>query len=179
MTRSTTKKLTEPLDEPEREFRGLRRAAWQKWKDESLTIAGRNLFDNEASSSNNTGADPINPSKTLRERSLPSSASFQNPITIPAEQTGRIIDSHDIFLIVRIKNMDQDSAHIVAASKVHMLKPGEYEIWRMRIEQYIQMIDYALWKVIENGATLPKTKVVEGVVTEMPITTAEKRLRED
>ncbi|GJU72794.1 putative reverse transcriptase domain-containing protein [Tanacetum coccineum] len=46
--------------------------------------------------------------------------------------------------------MDQDSAHIVAASKVPMLKPGEYELWRMRMEQYIQMIDYSLWKVIEN-----------------------------
>ncbi|GJT90523.1 ribonuclease H-like domain-containing protein [Tanacetum coccineum] len=46
--------------------------------------------------------------------------------------------------------MDEDSAHMVAASKVPMLKPGEYEIWRMRIEQYIQMIDYALWEVIEN-----------------------------
>ncbi|GJU13641.1 hypothetical protein Tco_1136037 [Tanacetum coccineum] len=59
--------------------------------------------------------------------------------------------------------MDQDSAHMVAASKVPMLKPGEFELWRMRIEQYIQMIDYALWEVIENGATLPKTTVVEGV----------------
>ncbi|GKD87600.1 hypothetical protein Tco_1358754, partial [Tanacetum coccineum] len=71
--------------------------------------------------------------------------------------------------------MDQDSAHMVAASKVPMLKPGEYEIWRMRIEQYIQMIDYALWKVIENGATLPKTTTVKGFVTEMPITTAEEK----
>ncbi|GKC21859.1 putative ribonuclease H-like domain-containing protein [Tanacetum coccineum] len=71
--------------------------------------------------------------------------------------------------------MDQDSAHMVAASKVLMLKPGEYEIWRMRIEQYIQMIDYALWEVIENGATLPKTTTVEGVVTVMPITTAEEK----
>ncbi|GKE44638.1 hypothetical protein Tco_1471922 [Tanacetum coccineum] len=59
--------------------------------------------------------------------------------------------------------MDQDFAHMVAASKVPMLKPGEFELWRMRIEQYIQMIDYALWEVIENGATLPKTAVVEGV----------------
>ncbi|GJW77418.1 retrovirus-related pol polyprotein from transposon TNT 1-94 [Tanacetum coccineum] len=46
---------------------------------------------------------------------------------------------------------------------------------RMRIEQYIQMIDYALWEVIENGATLPKTTTVEGVVTVMPITTAEEK----
>ncbi|GJW24040.1 hypothetical protein Tco_0037851 [Tanacetum coccineum] len=46
---------------------------------------------------------------------------------------------------------------------------------KMRIEQYIQMIDYALWEVIENGATLPKTTTVEGVVTVMPITTAEEK----
>ncbi|GJW93171.1 hypothetical protein Tco_0172843 [Tanacetum coccineum] len=64
---------------------------------------------------------------------------------------------------------------MVAASKVSMLKPGEYEIWRMMIEQYIQMIDYALWKVIKNGATLPKTTTVEGVVTKMPITTAKEK----
>ncbi|GKD54643.1 hypothetical protein Tco_1288030, partial [Tanacetum coccineum] len=71
--------------------------------------------------------------------------------------------------------MDQDSTHMEAASKVPMLKPDEYEIWRMRIEQYIQMIDYALWEVIENGATLPKTTIMEGVMTEMPITTAEEK----
>ncbi|GKC15196.1 putative reverse transcriptase domain-containing protein [Tanacetum coccineum] len=71
--------------------------------------------------------------------------------------------------------MDQDSAHIVPASKVPMLKPDEFEIWRMRIEKYIQMIDYALWEVIENGATLPKTITVEGVVTVMPITIAEEK----
>nr|GEU58153.1 hypothetical protein [Tanacetum cinerariifolium] len=50
----------------------------------------------------------------------------------------------------------------------------------MRIEQYIQMMDYALWDVIENGHSLPKTQVVEGVTTLMPITsvkdTAQRRL---
>nr|GEU49790.1 retrovirus-related Pol polyprotein from transposon TNT 1-94 [Tanacetum cinerariifolium] len=66
--------------------------------------------------------------------------------------------------------MDQDSAHMVVASKVLMLKPGEFEIWRMRIKQYIQMMDYALWEVIENGATLPQIQVMEGVTTVMPIT---------
>nr|GEX36840.1 hypothetical protein [Tanacetum cinerariifolium] len=38
-----------------------------------------------------------------------------------------------------------------------------------------EMIDHALWEVIENGATLPKTKVVECVTTETPITTAEEK----
>ncbi|GJV21203.1 hypothetical protein Tco_1370223 [Tanacetum coccineum] len=71
--------------------------------------------------------------------------------------------------------MVQNSAHMVAASKVPMLKPGEFEIWRMRIEQYIHMIDYALWEVIENGNTAPKTTVVEGIKKVMPpITTEEK-----
>ncbi|GKA50447.1 putative ribonuclease H-like domain-containing protein [Tanacetum coccineum] len=32
----------------------------------------------------------------------------------------------------------------------------------MRMEQYIQMIDYSLWEVIENGNAPPITKVVEG-----------------
>ncbi|GJV51553.1 putative ribonuclease H-like domain-containing protein [Tanacetum coccineum] len=37
------------------------------------------------------------------------------------------------------------------------------------------MIDYALWEVIENGATLPKTSMVEGVMIVMPITTVEDK----
>ncbi|GKB90290.1 putative reverse transcriptase domain-containing protein [Tanacetum coccineum] len=71
MTHSTTKKLTEPLDEPEREFLRRRRAAWHQQQNESLSIAGRNLFDNEASYSNNGGAEPLIPSKTIWEHSLP------------------------------------------------------------------------------------------------------------
>ncbi|GKF26842.1 hypothetical protein Tco_0082736 [Tanacetum coccineum] len=37
------------------------------------------------------------------------------------------------------------------------------------------MIDYALWEVIENGTTLPKTTFMKGVIIEMPITTAEEK----
>ncbi|GJT24811.1 ribonuclease H-like domain-containing protein [Tanacetum coccineum] len=73
--------------------------------------------------------------------------------------------------------MDQDSAYMVATSKVPMLKPGEFELWRMRIEQYTQMIDYALWEVIENGNTAPKTTVVEGVEKVMPPITTEENAR--
>ncbi|GKG56463.1 hypothetical protein Tco_0579787, partial [Tanacetum coccineum] len=56
-----------------------------------------------------------------------------------------------------------------------MLKPGEYELWRMRMEQYIQMIDYSLWKVIENGNVPPIIKVVEGIETTIALTTAEEK----
>ncbi|GJV79593.1 putative ribonuclease H-like domain-containing protein [Tanacetum coccineum] len=37
------------------------------------------------------------------------------------------------------------------------------------------MTDYALWEVIENGETLPKTAVMEGVEKVMPITSAEDK----
>ncbi|GJX30185.1 hypothetical protein Tco_0238264 [Tanacetum coccineum] len=57
------------------------------------------------------------------------------------------MNKQNLFLL---KDMDQDSAHMVAASKVLMLKP-------------------------ENGTTLPKTKIVEGVMTEMPIITTEEK----
>ncbi|GKF53723.1 hypothetical protein Tco_0160633, partial [Tanacetum coccineum] len=71
--------------------------------------------------------------------------------------------------------MDQDSAHMVAASKVPMLKQGKYDLWRMRMEQYIQMIDYSLREVIENGNAPPITKVVEGVETTIAPTTAKEK----
>ncbi|GKC00060.1 hypothetical protein Tco_0986196 [Tanacetum coccineum] len=71
--------------------------------------------------------------------------------------------------------MDQDSVHMVAASKVPMLKPGEYELWRMRMEQYIQMVDYSLWEVIENGNAPLITKLVEGVETIIAPATAEEK----
>nr|GEV73813.1 ribonuclease H-like domain-containing protein [Tanacetum cinerariifolium] len=45
----------------------------------------------------------------------------------------------------------------------------------MRIERYIQMMNYALWEVIENGETLPKTQAVEGVTTMMPITSVKEK----
>nr|GEU40022.1 ribonuclease H-like domain-containing protein [Tanacetum cinerariifolium] len=35
------------------------------------------------------------------------------------------------------------------------------------------MMDYALWDVIYNGPSLPKTQVAEGVTTLMPITSVE------
>ncbi|GJU73840.1 DNA-directed DNA polymerase [Tanacetum coccineum] len=99
MTRSTIKRLTKPLDEPERELQRLRRASFRLKQNESLVIAGRNLFDDEASSSSNIGAKPPTPPKTLHEHSLPNSYSFQNPITLLVEQTRRIIDACDILLI--------------------------------------------------------------------------------
>ncbi|GJS95298.1 ribonuclease H-like domain-containing protein [Tanacetum coccineum] len=35
--------------------------------------------------------------------------------------------------------------------KLPILQPGEYDLWKMRMEQYLQCIDYTLWEIIENG----------------------------
>ncbi|GJR95013.1 hypothetical protein Tco_0267187 [Tanacetum coccineum] len=58
----------------------------------------------------------------------------------------------ELVSIAYVIYMDQDSVHMVAASKVPMFKP-----------------------VIENGATLTKTQVVEGVTTLLPIASAENK----
>ncbi|GJY98868.1 hypothetical protein Tco_0516298 [Tanacetum coccineum] len=47
--------------------------------------------------------------------------------------------------------MNPESANLTITAKLPVLKLGEYESWRFRIEQYIQCIDYALWDVIKNG----------------------------
>ncbi|GJV54852.1 hypothetical protein Tco_1455857 [Tanacetum coccineum] len=80
MTRGTIKKLMKPLDEPEREFCRHKRAAWNQQQHESLTIAERNLFDDEASSSNDVRAKTSTLLKILKEHSLPSSARTNEPI---------------------------------------------------------------------------------------------------
>nr|GFA34452.1 hypothetical protein [Tanacetum cinerariifolium] len=39
----------------------------------------------------------------------------------------------------------------VSALKLPVLKTGEYELWSMRMEQYLTFTDHALWEVIVNG----------------------------
>ncbi|GJR35314.1 ribonuclease H-like domain-containing protein [Tanacetum coccineum] len=58
---------------------------------------------------------------------------------------------------------------------------GEYDMWRLRIEQYFQVQDYALWDIIENGNLFkPVAQVttnVDGSSTSLipgPITNEEK-----
>ncbi|GJZ58729.1 ribonuclease H-like domain-containing protein [Tanacetum coccineum] len=91
------------------------------------------------------------------------------------EQLLKRFEKSELMVVAYKTDMDSESAHMVVASKVPMLKPGEFMLWRMRIEQYIQMIDYALWEVIENGNTTPKTTVVESVEKIIPPTTTEEK----
>ncbi|GKD34359.1 ribonuclease H-like domain-containing protein, partial [Tanacetum coccineum] len=65
--------------------------------------------------------------------------------------------------------------NVMSKSKSHQFQAVTIYPKRNRLLDDSQMIDYTLWEVIENGATMPKTTTVEGVVTVMPITTAEEK----
>ncbi|GJU55607.1 hypothetical protein Tco_1229321 [Tanacetum coccineum] len=47
--------------------------------------------------------------------------------------------------------MELENSQNNALAKLPMLKLGEYEMWEIRIKQYFQIQDYALWEVIDNG----------------------------
>nr|GEU96901.1 putative ribonuclease H-like domain-containing protein [Tanacetum cinerariifolium] len=55
-------------------------------------------------------------------------------------------------LIVKEKMESQsETIQTVSALKLSMLKTGDYDLWSMRIEQYLTHTDYALWEVIMKG----------------------------
>nr|GEV69228.1 hypothetical protein [Tanacetum cinerariifolium] len=51
---------------------------------------------------------------------------------------------------VNSPEMDLESAQNNVVAKLPLLKQGDYEMWKLRIKQYFQLQDYALWDVIEN-----------------------------
>ncbi|GJX33415.1 hypothetical protein Tco_0243270 [Tanacetum coccineum] len=76
--------------------------------------------------------------------------------------------------------MDLETAQTTTTAKLPILKQGEYDMWRLRIEQYFQVQDYALWDVIKNvnsfKPTAETTTNADGTSTSLipgPITTEE------
>nr|GEZ72806.1 hypothetical protein [Tanacetum cinerariifolium] len=57
--------------------------------------------------------------------------------------------------------MDSLSPQVVSTAKLPVLKPNEFDLWKIRIEQYFLMTDYSLWEVILNGDSPVPTRVVE------------------
>ncbi|GJS81528.1 putative ribonuclease H-like domain-containing protein [Tanacetum coccineum] len=62
---------------------------------------------------------------------------------IKKKQTRRTLYSH--------KEMDLETAQNNVVAKFPFLKQYDYEMWKLRIEQYFQVQDYALLDVIDNG----------------------------
>nr|GEW86121.1 reverse transcriptase domain-containing protein [Tanacetum cinerariifolium] len=69
-----------------------------------------------------------------------------------------------------------NSTPVVSAAKVPILNPNEFDLWKMRIEQYFLMTDYSLWEVIINRDSPVPTVVVEGAVLPATILTADQKI---
>nr|GFB16694.1 hypothetical protein [Tanacetum cinerariifolium]GFB20803.1 hypothetical protein [Tanacetum cinerariifolium] len=56
--------------------------------------------------------------------------------------------------------MDQESAQNNTVAKLPLFKQGDYEMCKLRIEQYFQVQDYALWDVIENENSFNSVPII-------------------
>ena len=89
----------------------------------------------------------------------------------------------DIFDLEEEEEMEMESAQTNVATKLPVLKQNEFEMWRLRIEQFFQVQDYTLWEIIEEGNSFKpttSTSTVEGkVITTLQTTpsTAEERIK--
>ncbi|GJY95987.1 hypothetical protein Tco_0512348 [Tanacetum coccineum] len=45
----------------------------------------------------------------------------------------------------------QQTPHTVSTIKLPILKKGEYDIWAMKMEHYLDYTNYPIWEVIQNG----------------------------
>nr|GEX48960.1 hypothetical protein [Tanacetum cinerariifolium] len=55
-----------------------------------------------------------------------------------------------------------ETIQTVSTLKLPMLKTGDYDLWSMRMEQYLTYTDYGLWEVIVNGDTPASIASVSG-----------------
>nr|GEX61006.1 hypothetical protein [Tanacetum cinerariifolium] len=65
---------------------------------------------------------------------------------------------------------------MISTAKLPILNPNDFDLCKMRIEQYFLMTDYSLWEVILNGDSPVLTRVVEGVIQPVAPTTAEQKV---
>ncbi|GKA40036.1 hypothetical protein Tco_0732629 [Tanacetum coccineum] len=77
--------------------------------------------------------------------------------------------------------MELENSQNNALAKLPILKLGEFEMWEIRIKQYFQIQDYALWEVIENEnswvpipVTTPELGPSTALKMTVPSTTKEK-----
>ncbi|GJT57512.1 hypothetical protein Tco_0992566 [Tanacetum coccineum] len=70
-----------------------------------------------------------------------------------------------------------ETTQTVSALKLPVLKTGEYDLWSMRMEQYLTFTDHALWEVIVNGDSVsPVASASTGAEGPIPPKTAEQKL---
>ncbi|PWA82184.1 reverse transcriptase domain, Reverse transcriptase zinc-binding domain protein [Artemisia annua] len=78
--------------------------------------------------------------------------------------------------------MEAEHIQTNVSAKLPLLKQNEFDIWRLRVEQYFQVQDYALWEIIEDGNSFNPQPTTTTVNNEIVInnqttpSTAEEKL---
>nr|GFA39799.1 ribonuclease H-like domain-containing protein [Tanacetum cinerariifolium] len=62
----------------------------------------------------------------------------------------------------------------MSAAKLPILNTNEFDLWKMRIEQYYLITNYSLWEVILNGDSPAPTRVIEGIIQPIAPTTTKQ-----
>ncbi|GKD59453.1 hypothetical protein Tco_1296962, partial [Tanacetum coccineum] len=71
----------------------------------------------------------------------------------------------------------QQAPHTVSTIKLPILKKGEYVIWAMKMEHYLDHIDYPIWEVMQKGnGPVSVSKDTNGHIKVLPTKTAEEIL---
>ncbi|GJR39693.1 hypothetical protein Tco_1215377 [Tanacetum coccineum] len=107
---------------------------------------------------------------------LPSRHQDQQVVSKLVEETlnkKNTISAQDLIIKEKMESQSE-TTQTVSALKLPILKTGDYDLWSMRMEQYLTHIDYALWEVIVNGdAPVVVSASAEGPI---PPKTAEQKL---
>ncbi|GJS55426.1 ribonuclease H-like domain-containing protein [Tanacetum coccineum] len=70
-----------------------------------------------------------------------------------------------------------ETTQMVSVLKLLVLKTREYDLWSMRMEQYLTFTDHALWEVIVNGDSVtPVASASAGAEGHIPPKTIEQKL---
>nr|GEW07617.1 hypothetical protein [Tanacetum cinerariifolium] len=69
------------------------------------------------------------------------------------------------------------ASHTLSTIKLPILKKGEYDIWAMKIEHYLEHTDYLIWEVIQKGnGHVRVSTYTNGQIKVLPPKTAEEIL---
>ncbi|GJU08365.1 hypothetical protein Tco_1124795 [Tanacetum coccineum] len=87
---------------------------------------------------------------------------------------GDVLEGGEVSSNVTLKAIDTQSTQTI---KLPILQTCEYDLWKMRMEQYLQCIDYTPWEIVENGNAPIVTKIVDGKEIVIPPTSVEEKVQ--
>ncbi|GJQ89548.1 hypothetical protein Tco_0000687 [Tanacetum coccineum] len=88
--------------------------------------------------------------KNVISRALIGSLKLEGHVAMKKAQGENTISTQDLLVKEKMESQSE-TTQTVSALKLLMVKTGDYDLWSMRMEQYLTHTDYALWEVIVNG----------------------------